>query len=375
MYNMRRIFLNYCLTIVTITLLLVLTEILITYSPIFKRADYYSPDLLYNHPIHGYQSVPNSRGYYERADFINLLVYNNYGRHDYYVKQNKEKDRIVTLGGSFTAGLEVPVEKTWPKIFEKKLNGKFEVINMGHQGKMFNYFSRYLDDDFFSEIQPDYLIFGFSYDRLRGSVHYEKNEMSCQRASNYKGFSYLFGPNGDMKIKQAIDRLRSFNYFPFVLYERYPNFRRSNLLNFLIQLQGKRLKKNYPEFKDLNINGNLILNLRCNKKGNPEDTIHDITIIKEICRKHSVPLLFFFIPKKNNILENYDASAYPVFKLFSRDDYVIDVFDDFQNDLKHRKIPLYWENDGHPNEEGYNLIAHSIFKYFTQWLNDRKNEP
>jgi hypothetical protein len=364
----KRNILNYCLTLFSIILVLILLEVVLPYLSIFHRVDYYAPDLVYNHAIHGYQSTHDSVGYYERSDFINLLSYNNYGRHDNHVQQKKEKKRIVTLGGSFTAGLEVPINKTWPKIFENNLNKQYEVVNFAHQAKMFNYFARYLDDDFFLEIQPDYIIFGFSYARLGGNVHYNKTEMSCQRASHYRGFSYLYGQNGDSKIKQAIDSLRSFDYFPFILYENYPKFRRSNILNFLVLQQGKRFKKNHPKFNKLRISGNNIQMLSCDKEKDIENTINDINIIKEICQKYSVPILFFFIPSETDILNNLSASQrIPLF--FSENDSVIDLFDDLKNDFAQRKRPLYWKDDVHPNSEGYRSIAQSIFKHFSQWLN------
>ena len=80
--------------IASTTLALILLDVIIPHLPTVHRVDYYSPDLLYNHQIHGWQSVPDSSGYYERADFINLIRYNNYGRHDNHVYAKKEEKRI-----------------------------------------------------------------------------------------------------------------------------------------------------------------------------------------------------------------------------------------------------------------------------------------
>ena len=100
-------------------LLLVLLDLTISYVvPQLSRLDYMSPALIYNHPLYGYQSSPDSEGWYERPDFRNYLKLNQYGRHDDTVRE-KKRPRIVTLGGSFTAGHEVATEQTWPKVFSR----------------------------------------------------------------------------------------------------------------------------------------------------------------------------------------------------------------------------------------------------------------
>jgi hypothetical protein len=332
-------------------------------TPQFSRVDYYSPGLLFNHSKHGYQTVLNSEGIYERKEFRNYIKFNNYGRHDYHVNHKGSKTRIVTLGGSFTAGLEVPVEKTWPKIFEKHLGEEFEVVNMAHQAKKFNYFARYLDDHFFSELQPDYLIFGFSYGRLSPDVTYAPQEMSCQKAGNYKGFVYLYGSQGDKKIMEAIDRL--VKYFPNGIYNYGPGLRRSFIINYFIKFQQKRFIANHPEYQNFFISGNIIHDLQCDKPASDENTRKHIRMILSKSKERKVPILFFFIPGKECYLEGTDASQ-SIQKYFSEADAVVDLCSDFKKHYFLKKNLFHWEFDAHPNEEGHKLIGQSIFRHFVK---------
>ena len=66
---------------------------------------------------------------------------NSMGFKDYEWKLKKPSNtyRIIALGDSFTAGVHLPINDTWPKQLEKKLNNlnlsmKFEVYNMGKPG-------------------------------------------------------------------------------------------------------------------------------------------------------------------------------------------------------------------------------------------------
>jgi hypothetical protein len=346
-----------------VIIIIILIDCSIPFLPQFQRLDYIAPNLMYTHPIYGTMGSPNAKGWFERQDFINYVELNNYGYHDYDVLPKKKK-RIVTLGGSFTFGGEVPIPNTWPKVFEKLLQNRFEVVNLAFPSKKFNHYFQYLDDSFFSEFQPNAIIFGFSYGRLSPDVTYGPLETSCQRAGNYRGFSYLYGSKGDIRAKLAIKLLIS--YFPLSIYEKFPILRKSNIIQFLIKFQEQRFINDYPEYKNIRLSGNQFLDLYCNKEASIDNTRKHINAIKKICRKYDVPVSFFFIPEKDCYLDvNGRDAGDRIPTYFSKDDNVIDLGGDFKKDYEKRKVLLHWENDAHPNAEGYELIGRLIYKYFS----------
>jgi len=90
------------------------------------------------------------QGYWIKDCFRNLVKTNSLGFHDYEFALEKPKNvfRIVVIGDSQVESLQVPLEKTWHKLLEKKLNEefggskKFEVYIFGHSGngQLLNYF-------------------------------------------------------------------------------------------------------------------------------------------------------------------------------------------------------------------------------------------
>src|SRR5437667_9325629 len=81
--------------------------------------DYRTTKLAF-HPEYGWTYNPhareiNSSGF--RADNFNELP--------------QAKNRILVLGDSYTAGLEVPVDRTFSSLLQAKLGGGYRVINAG----------------------------------------------------------------------------------------------------------------------------------------------------------------------------------------------------------------------------------------------------
>ena len=88
---------------------------------------------------------------------VNSLGFRN---KEFNLKKDKNKIRIITLGGSTTIGLESPDNKTYPYQLEELLNEKnntYEVINMGFSGKSLNF----IKNLFFNEAhkyEPDIIV-------------------------------------------------------------------------------------------------------------------------------------------------------------------------------------------------------------------------
>jgi len=97
--------------------------------------------MLKDYPVFSYK--PNNQYEVTRPEFTNTVRINSKGLRDYdygYAKGNSTK-RIIMLGDSMIAAIELPLRKTVSKKLEFLLNegkkpngGNFEVINMGFTG-------------------------------------------------------------------------------------------------------------------------------------------------------------------------------------------------------------------------------------------------
>jgi hypothetical protein len=87
----------------------------------------------------GWKGIPGKEKKYVHGRVDSYVKMNSHGFRDREHNYEKEKDvfRIVVLGDSFTAALQVRLEQTFPYILEEKLNSesrsnkRFEVINLG----------------------------------------------------------------------------------------------------------------------------------------------------------------------------------------------------------------------------------------------------
>ena len=105
-----------------------------------------NPTLYMNpgHELFGWFFVPNNEFIYarEREDFRVRVKINSRGLRDreYPYEKGEGVFRILVLGDSFSAALQVPLEQIWHEIVERRLNGpartntKVEIINAGVPG-------------------------------------------------------------------------------------------------------------------------------------------------------------------------------------------------------------------------------------------------
>jgi hypothetical protein len=93
--------------------------------------------------ILGDHHKPGDQYWYQTEEFKTFVQINSKGLRDYEYPYKKDKGvfRILVLGDSFTDGLQVPLEDTFPKVLERKLNEqartpqrRYEVLNAGHHG-------------------------------------------------------------------------------------------------------------------------------------------------------------------------------------------------------------------------------------------------
>lgn len=339
----------------------------LAWAPGFQRPDYYDPSLAYNHPLHGYQSVPGATGWYERADFRNHLRFNEHGRHDLPVPAPAPGGpRLVALGGSFTAGLEVPVESTWPRRLAARLEARpdappWQVVNESHQAKRFDYVARLVDDAWLDALQPDLLVVGFSYARLSPDPSYEPDEMACQRALGYRGFSILHGPGLDDEARELVDR--QLTGLAPRLYESAPWLRRSNIALALVRFEQERLRRADPRYARAIFNGNYVAWAGCDRPASRANTARHIATLRARAASRGIPVTFAFLPPRSCYRgPDRDAVRAETRGYFGPFDHVIDLCPGFRAHFDRHGAPLHWEHDGHPNAAGYALIADLLFE-------------
>ena len=149
--------------LLSIGILLAFLEI---YLQIFEPNRLLTPGTYITHPTRRYKLRPNFSG----RTFGQSYKINSYGFRDYeynlYTK-NKGTFRILCVGDSFTFGVGIDFESTYPKQLEKLLQAKFpdikiEVVNCGVPS--YNTFYEYL---FLEEeglkYNPDLVIIGYVY--------------------------------------------------------------------------------------------------------------------------------------------------------------------------------------------------------------------
>ncbi len=116
----------------------------------------------------GYRLVPNYEMRHQTSDFDNLIKINSEGLRDYEHPRDKDPDvfRILVLGDSFTFGVGVNVEDSYPKLLETLLNQnpigegkKYDVINAGIEGYGTEQEYRYLEK-LWNRYKPDLVLVG-----------------------------------------------------------------------------------------------------------------------------------------------------------------------------------------------------------------------
>ena len=116
--------------------------VLRVWQPFFVCWDNQLPPIYVPDAVLGYRYQAGASGEYARlGEFRNVVRINAAGWHDRDIARPKPRGtfRIVCVGDSFTAGLEVPVDQTYPKALEAQLRRqhpgrRFDVVNLGLDG-------------------------------------------------------------------------------------------------------------------------------------------------------------------------------------------------------------------------------------------------
>jgi len=219
--------------------------------------------------------------------------------------------RIVCLGDSFTGGFEVPLQNTWPKKLETRLNNEsktqtFQVINLGIPGLGTEDELNVLEQ-MGVQLNPDIVILGFfGHNDFRNNIH-----VNVEYRDNYLS-SFFYG----FKLKLGLLDVDDLNFPPFY------NKGKSETKNLLSQLAQLSKEKGFKL---------MIVNL----PGRIETHSH---------KKYRVE-----IEKPYQFLHSISEEFGVVF---------IPLLEDF---LKYKKKQdLFYFFDGHYTEAGHALVANGL---------------
>jgi len=125
----------------------------------------------------GWLYQPGLRTWYTSPEFHSRVEINSKGFHDREHAYAKPPGvvRILTLGDSFTAAIEVPLEDSFSRLLEKRLNElapptRFEVVNLGVGGySTVNEMLMYREEG--AKYRPDLVMVFFNDGDIRDNFH------------------------------------------------------------------------------------------------------------------------------------------------------------------------------------------------------------
>lgn len=141
MTTIKKVLLNSLLLIITLLTLFILAEGVtrLIMPNMVKLRLMHKPDEKL-----GYRMVPNYEMTHQTSDFTASVKINSEGLrdHEYPPEKDPKVFRVLTLGDSFTFGVGVNLDESYPKVLEALLNRrpihggvrKYEVINAGVEG-------------------------------------------------------------------------------------------------------------------------------------------------------------------------------------------------------------------------------------------------
>jgi lysophospholipase L1-like esterase len=181
-------------------------------------------------PVLGWSHIPDKEGYWTVGERRIHIKINSLGLRDREYTYNKGKGvfRILVLGDSFTEGFQVPLEDTFCKLLEEKLNKKkkgedkkkllFEVINAGFAGVGTDYELLFLRREGY-KYDPDLVLVVFCPNDV--ADNYRSNDIlkDEQNRLAYEKRGFL------IRLKGALaKRSHAYNYIGYVLPNRFPRF-------------------------------------------------------------------------------------------------------------------------------------------------------
>ncbi|MBS3156794.1 hypothetical protein J4442_01310 [Candidatus Woesearchaeota archaeon] len=232
----------------------------------------------------GWAFKPNAETIFEEnidnKEFSQHVKINSKGLRDYEYKYKKPNGtfRIIMIGNSIIAGLEVPLDSTFENILEVKLGEDYEVLNLAVKAYENQQEIIHLEEEGF-KYNPDLIIFNFytGYDFLKNAR------------------SNLYTLEGDKLVKNKIPERKLTNLRNFLS-------RKSSLYNLLSNLKGEYIKgNNLPENRTVEIYQILKKEEFRETNFKPEITNFTLLNLKKLTKEKNIPLIITIIPMKEQV--------------------------------------------------------------------------
>lgn len=326
---------NITLSLTTIFIVLFIAETVLRFSNVYK--DVSERELMF---FYKSQHVKLSNGWYQvwnkdhflgdGVRFNHFRKINSEGLSDVecpIVKTNNEV-RILGIGDSFTEGHGADADSTWLKFLERKMKSdtchlpNLKFINAGVCGSD-PFFEYVLLRDKLIKYKPDIAIFQFCENDISDVI--------------LRGGMDRFRKNGRVKYLKGPTVTEFFFASSFVLRILNPSF--------LMRFQGHNLTEIQYAFKEFS---------------------HFFKLLNELAVANKIQVYLCFLP--TNFNQNSNDELFVFQPLMQKYPDLIPI--SFHSYLKKNKWLYekrfrktgYWENNGHYNAKGYEILADAIFE-------------
>ncbi len=285
---------------------------------------------------------PNITGLQVKSCYENEVKTNSLGWRDdeFFVEKPKDVYRIAVLGDSFVAAFEVPLEKTFHYILEKKLNEtsfgrSVEVLPIAKGGNGLYYNFRYLRD-YAYKYKPD-LILLMSF----------KNDPTEDFSAKYNGTQGLFELDEDGNLKDR--SVRRSKFYDFV----FEQARKSALLRLVYEFKSSGEKK---------------LEQAWGWKQSEESLLVEQSILREISRyaqKINSKFAILTVPDEEQVNSDNRFDYVINLEKFSIINNInfLDLTSKFRERHSSSKENFYFSCDPHWNETGHLWAAEEILDF------------
>lgn len=274
----------------------------------------YSKDIktLSDVPNVSHVHLPNKQAILYGVDFsTNSLGFRDYG---YSVNKLENVKRVLVLGDSVTLGWGVNLTDTYSKVLEKKLNGKYEVINTAVGNYNTEMEVNMLEQQLY--LKPDAVVLGFFPNDAEKTIVIED------------GLIY--------RLKKSL------YIYPF-FWDKYVK------ISYLF----KSKTGNYTS---------IVHSYYSDEYNGKENLKRSFSKLKELSEKNNFKVYVVIIPQFYNEFNNYDLTEVHSYAmdLCKMEKFIcIDTLEDFRS-YKLNEIIISYE-DAHPNALGHRIIAEKIY--------------
>lgn len=354
-----------------------------------KQCKFIEPDSILKHKL-----IPDSSCRVKTDEYNVEYKINRYGLRDVNIPYEKTKSikRILVLGDSFTFGIGVSLDQTFPKQLEKMLNeryqdNEFQVINSGVGGYSPVHEFLYLKTEGI-KYQPDIVIIGLHMNDFieeRASLKHAKRDEKGEIVAIQISQKHLFPEAVEDFLKK-----NSFTYNVFLQNEERLLKLKGKIIARLTFQQVPEYSKEATDFKPGDIEKDLFVITReipesdFNKLFSP--VAERLNQMSQFLNQRKIPMVIIVIPSAHQISSTQWTTGRITLKL-SEETYPTKIFEQLNQLTSENKIPfldltrdlqaylangknpdLYYDYDGHFTVEGQKVTADSIFKFLETYL-------